>query len=162
MDEVAYIPIFHDQEYAALATERRLPLRLMAYWERLRGDRLMPSENDINPDGEISDMWDDCFLIHTANIHQEDYNFIYLGKNIKAALTGGIDDADTSSWQSLNVKRMAPDLQQVIERAAPVVHEGEMVNDANQLVKFRQCLLPLGNHNKVLAIFGGMRCKIYP
>ena len=161
MEPTDYQPILQDHTTPSAAVERRLTLRLMAYWEKMRGERTMPTENDVNPDGDIIDMWDDCFLIHTADIDMQDYNFVYLGANIQMILTGGIGDDPSRAWKSLNVKRLAPAFQQVIDSKAPVIDEGETLNDANQLVKYRQCLLPLGEDDKVLAIFGGMRCKIY-
>lgn len=157
-----YQPILRDDRMTSAAIERRLTLRLLAYWERLRMGRQMPTEADINPDGDISDMWDDCFLIHTSDVNMEDYNFIYLGSNIQMILTGAINDDPSRSWKSLNVKQLAPDIQKVLDNKSPVLNEGEILNDANQRVKYRQCLLPLGEEDKVLAIFGGMSCKIYP
>ena len=161
MEDNGYEPILQDHAVASPAIERRLTLRLLAYWERIRGDRAMPNENDINPEGDISDMWDDCFLIHTQDIDKEGYNFIFVGNNLKMVLTGGMFDDPADMWKSLNVRHLAPDLKKVLETQKPVIHEGELVNDAGQLVKYRQCLLPVGENNKVLAIFGGMRCKIY-
>lgn len=161
MENTDYEPIFSDELRKRPELERRITLRLMAYWDRLRGDRSMPTENDINPDGAISDMWDDCFLLHAQDVDMEGYNFIYLGSNIKMILTGGMFEDNVDSSKSLNVKQLAPDFKRVLENGKPVVTEGETMNDANQLVKYRQCLLPLGENDKVLAIFGGMRCKIY-
>ena len=161
MEPTDYIPILQDHVGAQKVMERRLTSRLLAYWERVRGDRLMPTENDLNPDGDISDMWDDCFLIHVSDIEMDGYNFIFLGDNIRVSLVGE-DTEPTRIWDALNVKRLAPSIQQVLEKKAPLLDEGETYNDANQLVKYRQCLLPIGEGDKVLAIFGGMRCKIHP
>ena len=38
------------------AFERRIPLRLLAYWEKLRQGRPMPVERDVVPD-DIRDLW---------------------------------------------------------------------------------------------------------
>jgi hypothetical protein len=140
--------------------ERRLTLQLMSYWERIRGARAMPRESDVNPD-ELNDLWDDCFLVHASNLTQDDYNFVYLGDNIRMALSGGVTDDPARFAQSLNVKRLSPSIAKALKSQTPVIEEGELLNDLNQLVKYRQCLLPLGDGEKVLAVFGGMRCKVY-
>lgn len=142
------------------ASERRLTLQLLAYWERLRGSRAMPRESDINPD-ELSELWDDCFLIHESNLKQDDYNFVYLGENIRLAI-GGKDHTSMEAAHNLNIKRLLPGISKVLNNVAPVIEEGELVNDLNQLIKYRQCMLPLGEDNVVMAVFGGMRCKVYP
>lgn len=139
------------------ATERRLTLQLLSYWERLRGSRSIPRESDINPD-ELNELWDDCFLIHASDLKQDDYNFVYLGDNIRMSMSGGTSECSPN----LTIKRLVPSISKVLNSVAPVIEEGELINDLNQLVKYRQCLLPLGEDNKVLAVFGGMRCKVYP
>lgn len=143
------------------AAERRLTLQLLSYWERIRGNRAMPLESDINPD-ELSELWDDCFLIHESSMKQDDYNFVYLGNNIRMAISGGTDPLGVETSANLNIKRLLPGISRVMNNMTPVIEEGELANDLNQLVKYRQCMLPLGENNKVLAVFGGMRCKVYP
>lgn len=145
--------------YPCARVERRVTLQLLGYWERIRGLRPMPRESDINPD-ELSDLWDDCFLIHAMDIEHMDYNFVYLGNNIRHAYTGVSAESPTEHT-NLNVKRLIPSIQKVITTMAPVIEEGEALNDLNQLIRYRQCLLPIGEGNKVLAVFGGMRCKVY-
>lgn len=143
------------------AGERRLTLQMLSYWERLRGTRPMPTESDINPE-ELSELWDDCFLIHESNMNQSDYNFVYLGNNIRKAVCGSLENSATSTTQNLNMRRLTPNIAKVLNNKTPVIEDGELINDLNQLVKYRQCLLPLGDGDKVLAVFGGMRCKIFP
>ncbi len=43
-------------------TERRLVLRLLGYWQELRGTRNYPSLKDIDP-ATIAADWPDCVLI---------------------------------------------------------------------------------------------------
>lgn len=142
------------------AAERRLTLQLLAYWERLRGSRPMPRESDINPD-ELNELWDDCFLVHESDMTQNDYNFVYLGDNIRMAISGGKIDTSGSAAHDLNIKRLTPSILKVLNNKSPVIEDGQLMNDLNQVVKYRQCLLPVGEENKVLAVFGGMRCKVY-
>ncbi len=141
--------------------ERRITLRLVAYWERLRDGREMPTENDINPD-DIDDLWDHCFMIHVADLKKSDYNYIYLGDAIIEAYQGKLSDDDSASVVSLNAGKLAQSYGRVISECRPVIEEGEFINLVGDTVKYRQCLLPLGVDGRVDAVFGGMRYKVFP
>lgn len=144
----------------SLAIERRITLRLLSYWEKLRGTRIMPTEEDIDPD-DLQDLWDHCFLIHVADLNKPDYNYTYLGEAIAQAYTGGFPDDHESGMVSPNASKLSNCYAQIIATHKPVVDEGEFTNLHNELVKYRQCLLPLGTQDNVVAIFGGMRFKIF-
>jgi len=45
--------------------ERRLVLRLMAYWDDLRNEREYPTVNEIDP-ATIGDDWPNCFVLELA------------------------------------------------------------------------------------------------
>jgi hypothetical protein len=143
------------------ANERRLTLRLLAYWEKLRKDRSMPPESDINPD-DLEGLWDHCFLVHVRDLGKPGYHYTYLGAAISKAYRGSLDDTDANGLVSPNAAKMQAHYRTVIENRKPLLDEGEFHNLSGQLVKYRQCLLPLGEDGAVAAIFGGMRCKIFP
>lgn len=141
------------------AAERRITLRLLAYWEKLRKGRDMPTEEDVDPE-DIRDLWDNCFLIHISDLHKDGYNYIYLGTEIKNAYQGGLTDADMNGMVSPNAAKLENCYTEIINTCKPVVDEGEFINGHGDLVKYRQCLLPLGKNGQVEAIFGGMRYKL--
>lgn len=143
------------------AVERRITLRLMAYWEKLRKDRPMPVEDDINPD-DLEGLWDYCFLIHVKDLEKQDYNYTYLGLALQEAYEGNVASDGGDSLASLNASKLAGSFGKVIELGLPVLDEGQFINLHNDKVLYRQCLLPLGENGQVDAIFGGMRFKIYP
>lgn len=122
----------------------------------------MPTEADIDPD-DLQDLWDYCFLIHVKDLSQPDYNYTYLGKAIQQAYNGELTDNDSGCGvASPNAGKLAVSYTKVIETRAPLIDEGEFINLRTDLVKYRQCLLPLGDGDKVDAIFGGMRFKVFP
>lgn len=133
------------------AHERRITLRLLAYWERLRDGRAMPAESEIDP-GSLSDVWDYCFLFHTRDLGKADHGYTYLGEN----LSGWLGDAN-----AFNIRKLRAGYPKVMETTKPVLEEGEFEGPGGQLVKYRQCLLPLGENGQVLAILGGVRFKIF-
>jgi hypothetical protein len=141
-------------------TERRITLRLIAYWEKLRAQKPMPSEADIDPD-DLQDLWDYCFLIHVKDLGKPDYNYTYLGKAIQQAYLGELADDPEDLLISPNAAKLTASYNRVIESKLPVVEEGEFNNLHNDVVKYRQCMLPLGENGTVDAIFGGMRFKVF-
>lgn len=143
------------------AIERRITLRLIAYWERLRAGRAMPEEINIDPE-DLSDLWDHCFLVQVRDLQKKDYNYTYLGTAIMDAYRGGLSVDDSGSIVTLNANKLAGNYAQVMETCKPVIDEGEFENAKACTVKYRQCLLPLGKDGVVDAIFGGMRYKIFP
>jgi hypothetical protein len=133
--------------------ERRITLRLLAYWEKLRRDRKMPKESDIFA-ADIADLWEYCFI---ARIKDGEWYFHYMGRAIKEAYNEVM--AKGSGEQvapSLDI--LAPGYEQVVNKSGPLVLEGEL-HDAKggDLFKYRQVLLPMGEGDKITSIFGGMR-----
>ncbi len=141
--------------------ERRLTLRLLRYWHELRGVRAMPEENDIDPD-ELGGDWGFCFLLQSRDIANiQDYNFTYLGDNIRNAYFDNTIDEHNEFLVGPNAYRLGTHFSRVVETAAPVIDEGEFITLHGRRVLYRQALLPLGNADKgVEAIFGGMNYKI--
>jgi hypothetical protein len=146
----------------SLMLERRITLRLLGYWEKLRGTRPMPREEDIDPE-DIHDLWDNCMLVHVKDLDKPDYNYTYMGQGIVEAYQFGMpaSEVGSGSLSALNANFLMRRCKQIIETRKPLLDEGEFRNMHNELVKYRQCLLPLGEGDKVVAIFGGMRFKIF-
>lgn len=140
--------------------ERRVTLRLLSYWEKLRAGRAMPSEQDIDPE-DLPDLWDSCFLLHVADINKPDYNYTYLGSAIADAYQHGLVHGTNSGIVSPNAKDLGASLSKVVSTCKPLMEEGEFLNLHQDVVKFRQCLLPLGTDGNIEAIFGGMTFKIF-
>lgn len=143
------------------AAERRLTMRLMKYWQGLCKGALMPQEDAIDPDS-VSDLWPKCFLIQTFDItHHRDMNFTYLGEEIIRAYQDGLMSEGENMLVSPNPSRLALFFHQVMESAAPVEAEGEFLALDGRVVRYRQCLMPIGRGDEVQAIFGGMSFKAY-
>ena len=142
------------------AAERRITFLLLSYWERLRKGRLMPTEAEINPD-DLQDLWDCCFLVHVKDLEKPDYNYTYLGSALQAAYQGELVGDSLPDIATINASKITGNFARVIEKATPWQEDGEFVNLHNDIVKYRQCLLPLGKNGKVEAVFGGMHFNIF-
>ncbi len=136
------------------SNERRITVRLLGYWEKKRGGRLMPDVKDIDP-ADIADLWSYCFIAHSDKIGKPGYNFSYLGKSIQEIY----DEVKDASGQAIfpDVEQLAKGYRQVIDTRKPLIHEGEIGSPPGDIFKFRQVLLPLGEGMAVQAVFGGMR-----
>ena len=120
----------------------------------------MPTEQDIDPD-DIPDLWDSCFLIHVKDLDKPDYNYTYLGPKIMEAYEHGLTPDQSDLLFTPNAGKLMVNYTRVIHTFKPLVEEGEFKNLHQETVKYRQCLLPLGENGQVDAILGGMHYKIF-
>jgi len=139
------------------AFERRIPLRLLAYWEKLRQGRPMPAEGDIVSD-DIRDLWDNCFLIHVKKSKSLRYSYNYLGREIMRAYGHPEEDLKTIAAPHAG---MIDAYMTVVRTRKPLIESGEFTNRHNQTVRYRQCLLPLGEGEEVQAIFGALHLRVF-
>lgn len=141
--------------------ERRLSLRLLRYWQEIRGEQPYARENDIDPEVLGTD-WDYCFLLQARDItNVADYNFTYLGQKILTAYFDEGIDAHNPFMVGPNAFRLSQHFSRVLETTAPVMDEGAFQTLKGRQVLFRQVLLPLGDERDgIAAIFGGMSYKI--
>lgn len=142
------------------AQERRLTVRLLSYWEKLRRDRPMPGEQDLDPE-HIKDLWGHCFLVHLKDVDKPGYHYTYLGPEIRSAYTGGLPDEEVGELISPNAAKLTECYKEIRQSRKPLIDEGEFRNARGDLVRYRQCLLPLGSGAEVDAVFGAMRYRVF-
>lgn len=139
----------------AVASERRISIRLLGYWEKLRRGRDIPEEADIKPD-DILDLWDSCLIVHPVG---GEYSYKHLGLDLTESYLFGLPPE--SGRLPTDTKHLVDSYDQVMKSAKPLIDEGQIVLLDGTVIKYRQCLLPLGKNGKVEAIFGGMRYKVF-
>ena len=146
----------------SLYTERRLTDRLLRYWREHSTGKPFPSEHDLDPDALARD-WEHCFLVQVRDItHVQDYNYTYLGARIIEAYRGGLHDEHNAFMIGPNASMVNKSFGRVMITRAPVIEEGELVTFSGRIVKYRQCMLPIGTEAGVLeAIFGGLSFKFF-
>ena len=132
--------------YTDVHVERRFNLRLYEYWLEVRGEKPYPREDDIDPDA-LKDYWDQCFLIQTRDIDQGgNYNYTYLGKAISEAYRLGVLDLRTGAIVAPTASHTEEKFERVRASGQPILEEGEFNNSRGKRIKYRQCLLPLGEN----------------
>lgn len=138
--------------------EARITAIIIDHWEQVRGDRRFPSQQDLDPN-YLEPYLDSCFLIKVEELmHTGKHNYVYIGKNILEAYGSSATHAQNEGVDPLSHKDK---FEEVLKRRLPVLDEGEFMNQDGRIVRYRQCLVPLGNNGVVESIFGGMRFKVF-
>jgi hypothetical protein len=149
-----------DPEDSGLPRERRLNMRLMAFWWDKRADRRFPSAEDFDPQ-ELSDVWTHCFTIHPQDPYEQSA-FDYVGDSIAAAsgISGPEITVDKLGEKCL-LDHATRNVGEVLTQQVPVIRSGEFVNEEGETVMFRSILLPLSqDQNTIDCVVGGARCKV--
>lgn len=142
-------------------TERRQSLRLIHYWDHLRGNRIMPVEDDLDTDHEaIHDIWDHCFIVQMRDLINKEFNYTYLGPAIVDAYQEQLKGFNHEKMVSLSASKLISAYREVMVTKRPVIHSGEIDNGRGSMLKFRQSLLPLGK-NDVEVIFGHVTFQVF-
>ena len=149
-----------DPVQRALPRERRLNMRLMAFWWDKRADRRFPSAKDFDPQ-ELSDVWTHCFTLQPQEPCEKSA-FHHVGETIAAM--SGIDGAeitvDAISENSL-LDHATRNVGEVLTQQVPVISSGEFVNEKGETVMYRSILLPLSQDQDTIdCVVGGARCKV--
>jgi len=142
--------------------ERRGGQFLIDYWQRLCKGRPYPLEDEIDP-CDIEEIWEHCFLIQRRDVeHVAYYNYTYIGPGIVAAYESGKIGALIPGLAHIDAAHLGKEYMQVFETGKPLLYENEYCLDALTEIRFRQCLVPLGNHEeKIGSILGLMGYRLY-
>ena len=80
IDTITLEPLPNEEN--GVSDERRLPVQLFSYWDKIRGDRAFPAEDFINSE-DIPQIWEHCFLMQVNDLNnRHGADFTYLGSEI--------------------------------------------------------------------------------
>ncbi len=142
---------------------QRIHERLIDYWNGLRNGRAFPSEGEVDP-SQIHEIWNWCFLVQNKpDSKEKGYRYTYLGTELIEAW------GDDLTAQEVSTRLINPshehfirNFNEVVSGKKPVIDESEFVNARKINIKYRVCMLPLGNApERVDFILGGMKWKAY-
>lgn len=143
--------------------ERRITHRLVNYWQEIKGDHVLPPESAIDSD-DIPDLWDNCFIIqiNSDNLMEDRaYGYSYVGRALLDMLIPEEDGIGEGNLATLMPDRLMAIYSEMLMTRLPVVDEVEEFSLKGRVIKYRQCLLPIGNSDgRISAIFGGVRYKM--
>lgn len=135
--------------------ERRLVLRLLRYWETLRGDRPCPVAADIDPAALGAD-WDDCVTIDLRDPAAGPV-YRHVGGRLHAdawpsAAGGAVADAPPGSLLRFATSFVG----MVVDRQTPVSIGGQYESADSGVMLYRAILMPLSSDGRAIdMLFGG-------
>lgn len=144
-----------------LDLEKRITIRLKKYWDLLRDDRNFPAEREISSK-DIKNMWDNCFIVKADNsCKKEDYKYKYLGSNIIKISGSDLTGLKINSLKAPEAGHLANQYEKVLATKLPVFDDGTITLSKEEVIKYRQILLPLGDDGvNITSILGGMSYRI--
>ena len=151
---------YRDPEQRAVPRERRLNMRLMAFWWDKRADRRFPSVKDFDPQ-ELSDVWAHCFTLQPQDPCEQSA-FHHVGDKIAAMSgIGGAEITVDEIGENTLLGHAARNVGEVLRQQVPVIRSGEFVNEEGETVMYRSILLPLSQDQETIdCVVGAARCKV--
>lgn len=145
--------------------EKRLTTRLIAYWEQIKGDQPFPSYPQLNP-ASLDDIWDNCLALHAqpAAGNARPYVYIHCGQMVAQAIGQDL----TGQTMTTNMKffpgaKIIKRVDEVTSQSlpTPLLDDGQFVNDAGKVVKYRACLLAFGANGVVSHVLIGVSWRAF-
>ena len=143
-------------------SERRLTARMVETWHAA-GKGAIPTVEafDIS---QISDLWSSCLRIMVRKaMNKHSYTYEYMGEDVIKAygnnLVGRQVTMDIRTIPGANVLyKLDEKLPNV---TAPILEQGNFVNDEDQLIKYRSCILPFGDGIRITHAVIGLSWKVF-
>ena len=140
--------------------DKRITNIILDHWNEIRGLKKFPAEKDLDP-ALLEQLLDNRFLIKTEGIFEGKYNYKFLGKNIMNAY--GSDITRSMNDEHENPLSQRDKIKEMLVHQHPIIDEGEFRNINRDIIKYRQCLVPLSSDGiNIDSVFGGMRFIIVP
>ena len=143
--------------------EQRLTHRLTNYWTKINHGEL-PLNESFNG-AAVADVWANCLHIELIPLdsNRVTYRYLTMGAALLEAYGRDMTGQQVQSRQmDFPGGRILQRLDDVIVNPVPSTDEGQFINDKNKVVKYRACLLPLGNHlKKVTHVIVGISWKAF-
>jgi hypothetical protein len=135
---------------------------LTQYWQQLKGARPFPAESEIDPEA-LQEIWRSCFLISIDDVTRRiGYRYSYLGEDLIEAYGDDVKNPDVAlRLISTNSLPIVQKFDEVVHSHQPAIDESQFVNLKHLNIRYRTCILPLGESGKVTHLLGCMRWKLY-
>jgi hypothetical protein len=137
----------------------RLTDRLTNYWNIIRKTSSVPEFSHFNPSA-IDDIWQQC-IIFTIQPQVAGappvVNFTRVGEKIRPLYTRDMTGQNVSSGQKhFQGAALIQRIGSVIVQPAPLMDQGQFVNEHHKIVKYRSCLLPFATASRVSHVLVGI------
>ncbi len=135
--------------------------RLVAYWQKLKGSKRFPTEEQIEPSA-LSDLWDGMFLLNTNKETGDYFRYEYMGSAMIDAYGVDLTGKTHDEYTEPNVRSIMRASAEIAKSGEVAIDESEFINKRGERVKYRCSLVPLGSESdpdRVRFILGFMRWK---
>lgn len=140
---------FQAEVSAKNPAERRLNIRLLDYWQILRGERLYPAIQDFNFDA-VEGLKSCCFLLEFSD-GDIDPVFRYIGDALTEDCGQNMLQKPVSEVPRHTLLTQVTDhYLQVLAHKAPIAFEAEYIDAAGDDVLYRSILLPLSSDGETI------------
>jgi hypothetical protein len=141
--------------------ERRLSLRLLAYWRDLAGDQAFPRLDDVDG-GAIPDMWPNCFILNCRAVSEP--VFAEIGSAFAEWSAAELGGKPVSTALRNNLLSVATQFYgQVIRKRVPITLGGEFVDSQGRSIQYRSILCPLSDDRETIDhLLGGANFRVLP
>ncbi len=147
-------------------SERRLVNRMINYWEKLKtvNNNNTPNFKQFNG-SYIQEILQNCFIVSVeTNNTTKLYRCEFVGEEVKRAYGKN----PMGELMSSHMNKLVPSstfvekMNKSTESLEPVIEQGRFINDQNQMVKYRSCVLPFSNkENNMSHIVVGFSWRIF-
>jgi len=141
-------------------SERRINMRLMGYWQTLRGSGADVPVERFDP-AAISDLWAHCFVIELAG-DSKDPSFRHIGEKIAFESRVDTEARKVSEVPDGTLLGMAARLTSEVKQIHfPVVDSGEFQDSEGRRRLYRSILVPFSDKaGAITLLVGAARCTV--
>ena len=138
--------------------DARISRCILEHWNEIKGGNKFPAEKDLHVE-LLEDIFGSCFLLDVKGVDEGRYHYKFLGENIVKAF-------GCKTTKKLDYNKNCPfsyknNVADILKTGKPLTSSGEFKNVHGDLVKYRQCLVPMSNDGKnIISILGGMSYKV--
>jgi hypothetical protein len=137
--------------------EKRLVLRILAYWREVQGDRRFPKPNEIS-EAHLGDDGQFCFRLAVGADASEPL-FVSVGEFFRGQMPNVVGSAISACPSGSLIAAATGSVNDVLSRGVPVSIGGVATN-GGQPVLFRSILLPMSSDGVVIdEVLGAANCR---
>lgn len=127
--------------------EKRLSSRVIGYWEKLRGEGERIPEIAKFRSNMLEDVWEQCIKVNiNFSNGAPKFKFEHIGEDVSKAMGKKMQDQPVTGVANVPGGRILNRITLLLPQlSTPIQDHGEMLNEKNQMVKYRSCILPFGN-----------------
>lgn len=138
--------------------ERRLVLRLMAYWDDLRVDESFPCVSDVEPT-DIGDDWAHCHVLELSQAVTES-RFVHIGYEIGGDLPKSWDRKLGTIPRDTLLHHATSYIDRLLAKGVPMSLGGQAALTGNSVL-YRSILLPLSTDGSTIDfVLGAANCRV--